>query len=220
MYVVFATGGKQYRAATGEVLKVEKIDAEKGATIELDQVLMVGEGADVTVGTPYVEGSKVTATVLEHGRGDKVKIVKFRRRKNSRTQMGHRQYFTRIEINDVSTSAKKAAKPKAKITPKAEKPAAKEAAPASPAEVKDALKFMDAPEGKADDLKKISGVGPVLEKKLNALGIYHFSQIAAFTPEEIQQIDAALNFKGRIERDNWLEQAAGFAAESQAADED
>ena len=112
MYVVFATGGKQYRAATGEVLKIEKIDAEKGATIELDQVLMVGEGADVTVGTPYVEGGKVTATVLEHGRGDKIKIVKFRRRKNSRTQMGHRQYFTRIEITDVATGGKKAvAKP-------------------------------------------------------------------------------------------------------------
>ena len=82
MYVVFATGGKQYRAATGEVLKIEKIDADKGATIELDQVLMVGEGADVTVGTPFIDGGKVTATVLEHGRGDKIKVVKLNTQDN------------------------------------------------------------------------------------------------------------------------------------------
>ena len=212
MYVVFATGGKQYRAATGEVLKIEKIDADKGATIELDQVLMVGEGADVTVGTPYVDGGKVTATVLEHGRGDKVKIVKFRRRKHSRTQMGHRQYFTKIEITDVVTGGKKAA-----AKPKAAKPAEEKAAPAKAVEVQAAPKFLDAPEGKADDLKKISGVGPALEKKLNAIGIYHFSQIAAFTPEQIVQVDDSLSFKGRIERDNWLEQATQFAAEIQQA---
>ena len=216
MYVVFATGGKQYRAATGEVLKVEKLDAEKGATIELDQVLMVGEGADVTVGTPYVDGSRVIATVLEHGRSDKVKIVKFRRRKNSRTQMGHRQYFTKIEITDVATSGKKAA-----AKPTAAKPAETKAEPAKVEPALDAVKFLDAPQGKADDLKKISGVGPVLEKKLNAIGIFHFSQIAAFTVEEIQQVDDSLNFKGRIERDNWLEQAAQYAAEGQAsADEE
>jgi large subunit ribosomal protein L21 len=221
MYVVFATGGKQYRAATGEVLKIEKIDAEKGATIELDQVLMVGEGADVTVGTPYVDGGKVTATVLEHGRGDKIKIVKFRRRKHSRTQMGHRQYFTKIEITDVATSGKKAAaKPKVAGKPAVIKPTDEKPAPKKVEAVQDAPKFLDAPEGNADDLKKISGVGPVLEKKLNALGIYHFSQIEAFTTEEIQQIDGALNFKGRIDRDNWLEQAAGFVAEAKSEDEE
>jgi len=101
MYAVFKTGGKQYRAATGDVIKVEKIEAEKGASVELDQVLMVGEGADVKVGAPYLEGGKVTATVVDHGRRDKIKVIKFKRRKQHRKQMGHRQYFTQIEITGI-----------------------------------------------------------------------------------------------------------------------
>ena len=101
MYAVFKTGGKQYRASTGDVIKVEKIEAEKGATIELDQVLMVGEGEDVKIGTPFLEGGKVTATVVDQGRRDKIKVIKFKRRKNYRRQMGHRQYFTQIEITGI-----------------------------------------------------------------------------------------------------------------------
>ena len=101
MYAVFKTGGKQYRATTGDVLKIEKIDAEKGATVELDQVLMVGEGEDVKIGTPFLEGGKVTATVVDHGRLDKIKIIKFKRRKNHRKQMGHRQSYTEIEISKI-----------------------------------------------------------------------------------------------------------------------
>ena len=101
MYAVFKTGGKQYRASTGDVIKVEKIDAEKGATVELDQVLMVGEGEDVKVGAPYLEGGKVTAKVLDQGRRDKIKIIKFKRRKHHEKQMGHRQYFTQLEITGI-----------------------------------------------------------------------------------------------------------------------
>ena len=101
MYAVFKTGGKQYRAATGDVIKVEKIEAEKGATVELDQVLMVGEGEEVKIGAPYLEGGKVTATVVDHGRREKIKIIKFKRRKNHRKQMGHRQYFTQLEITGI-----------------------------------------------------------------------------------------------------------------------
>lgn len=101
MYAVFKTGGKQYRATTGDKLKVEKIEAEKGATVELDQVLMVGEGADVKIGTPLLEGGKVTAVVVEHGRRDKVKIIKFKRRKHHMKRAGHRQYFTQIEITGI-----------------------------------------------------------------------------------------------------------------------
>jgi large subunit ribosomal protein L21 len=101
MYAVFKTGGKQYRATTGDVIKVEKIDADKGATVELDQVLMVGEGEDVKIGTPFLDGGKVTATVLDHGRRDKIKIIKFKRRKHHDKQMGHRQYFTQIEITGI-----------------------------------------------------------------------------------------------------------------------
>jgi large subunit ribosomal protein L21 len=101
MYAVFKTGGKQYRATTGDIIKVEKIEAEKGATVELDQVLMVGEGVDVKVGAPYLDGGKVTATVVDHGRREKIKIIKFKRRKHHRKQMGHRQYFTQIEITGI-----------------------------------------------------------------------------------------------------------------------
>ena len=101
MYAVFSTGGKQYRAAEGDVLRVEKLDAEKGAKVEMDQVLMVGEGDDVRVGAPTVEGGKVTAEVVDHGRGDKIRIIKFRRRKHSMKQMGHRQYYTEIKITGI-----------------------------------------------------------------------------------------------------------------------
>jgi large subunit ribosomal protein L21 len=101
MYAVFKTGGKQYRATTGDIIKVEKIEAEKGSTVELDQVLMVGEGEDIKIGAPFLEGGKVTATVVDHGRLKKIKIIKFRRRKHHRKQMGHRQYFTQIEITGI-----------------------------------------------------------------------------------------------------------------------
>jgi large subunit ribosomal protein L21 len=102
MYAIVATGGKQYRVQEGEKLRVEKLTAEAGETVELDQVLLVGEGEDVKVGAPYVEGAKVTATVSEHGRLDKVKIIKFRRRKHHRKQMGHRQSYTEIEITGIT----------------------------------------------------------------------------------------------------------------------
>ena len=101
MYAVFKTGGKQYRASEGDVITVEKIEAEKGATVELDEVLMVGEGEDVKVGTPFLEGGKVSATVVDHGRHDKIKVLKFKRRKHHQKQMGHRQYFTQLEITGI-----------------------------------------------------------------------------------------------------------------------
>ena len=119
MYAVFSTGGKQYRASAGDLVKVEKLDADKGATVELDQVLMVGEGAEVKVGSPYVDGGKVTARVVEHGRGDKVKIIKFRRRKHHQKQMGHRQYYTLLEITGIEgAAAAKPARKKAEAKPK------------------------------------------------------------------------------------------------------
>jgi len=101
MYAVFSTGGKQYRAREGDVIRVEKLELEKGSTLELDQVLMVGQGDDVRIGVPLVDGGKVTAEVVDHGRGDKIRIVKFRRRKHSMKQMGHRQYYTDIKITGI-----------------------------------------------------------------------------------------------------------------------
>lgn len=120
MYAVFSTGGKQYRAATGDIIKVEKLEADQGATVELDQVLMVGEGADVEVGSPLVKGGKVTAKVVEHGRGDKVKVIKFKRRKNYMKQMGHRQYYTMLEITGIEGAGPAKPKKAGKAAAKAE----------------------------------------------------------------------------------------------------
>ena len=114
MYAVIKTGGKQYRVVVGDKLKVETLKAEEGDTISLDQVLMIGDGDKVEVGTPTLD-SAVEAKVLSHGRGKKLRIVKFRRRQNSRTRTGHRQNFTELEITSIGGkgAAKKAAPKKA-----------------------------------------------------------------------------------------------------------
>ncbi len=216
MYAVFSTGGKQYRAATGDRLKVEKLNVEEGETVTLDQVMMVTDGDQVTIGTPLVDGGAVEAKVLSHGRAKKIRVIKFRRRKHSRSQMGHRQSFTELEITNIVASgampAKKAeSKPKAAAKKADDKPVEKKVTQKAPKNTDAELRFLDGPDGTPDDLKKISGVGPVLEKKLHGLGIYHFSQIAAFTDEQIVQVDDALSFKGRITRDDWLGQAGILA---------
>ena len=102
MYAVIQTGGKQYRVVQGSTLKVEKIEADEGASVELDKVLMVADGDNVKVGAPYVDGGKVTATVKSHGRGKKVSIVKFRRRKHHMKRQGHRQAYTELEVTGIS----------------------------------------------------------------------------------------------------------------------
>lgn len=102
MYAVIQTGGKQYRVAQGDTLRVEKLAADEGATVELDKVLMVANGEDIKVGAPYVAGGKVTAKVKAHGRGDKVTIIKFRRRKHYMKRQGHRQWFTELEITGIN----------------------------------------------------------------------------------------------------------------------
>ena len=102
MYAVVESGGKQHRVIEGETLKVEKLDIATGDTLPMDQVLMVGEGESVKIGAPFVDGSKVTAEVISHGRHEKVTIVKFRRRKHHRKQMGHRQWYTELKITGIS----------------------------------------------------------------------------------------------------------------------
>ena len=131
MYAVFRSGGKQYRAAEGDVLRLEKIEADEGATVKFDEVLLVGEGGDVKVGSPLVAGSAVSAKVLRQGKSDKVSVVKFRRRQNYLRQGSHRQFFTEVEITDISgTGVKKAPAKAAPAEDKAaaEKPAAKKTA--------------------------------------------------------------------------------------------
>ena len=102
MYAVIQTGGKQYTVREGQNLKVEKIDAEEGAVVEFDQVLLVSDNGEVKMGTPLVDNAKVTAKVVKQGRGRKVEIIKFRRRKDSRLKKGHRQYFTEVVIDGIS----------------------------------------------------------------------------------------------------------------------
>jgi large subunit ribosomal protein L21 len=102
MYAVIKSGGKQHRVTQGETLRLEKLDIPAGSSMDFSEVLMIGQGDEVKIGTPLVEGSSVTAEVLSHGRDDKVKIIKFRRRKHSRKQQGHRQWFTEVKITSIN----------------------------------------------------------------------------------------------------------------------
>ena len=102
MYAVIMTGGKQYRVRQGDKLRVEKLDVAEGESVDLDQVLMVVDGDDVKIGSPVLDGGKVTAAVKTHGRGDKVDIIKFRRRKHHMKRHGHRQEYTELEITGIS----------------------------------------------------------------------------------------------------------------------
>ena len=102
MYAVIESGGKQHRVEPGEVLKLEKLDVATGDNIDFDKILMVADGEAVKIGAPYVDGGKVSAEVIAHGRGDKVTIIKFQRRKHHRKQMGHRQWFTEVKITGIS----------------------------------------------------------------------------------------------------------------------
>ncbi len=134
MYAVFRTGGKQYRAAKGDVLRLEKIEADEGATVKFDEVLLVGEGRDVKVGSPLLSGSAVSARVVRQGKSRKVSVVKFKRRQNYLRQGSHRQFFTEVEITGISSGSGAKAAPKVEAAEKpAEKPVEKKAAASKPA---------------------------------------------------------------------------------------
>ena len=101
MYAVIKSGGKQHRVEPGEVLRLEKLDAETGAIIDFDRVMMIGEGGQVKIGEPYVDGGKVSAEIMSHGRGNKITVIKMKRRKHYRRQAGHRQSYTEIKITEI-----------------------------------------------------------------------------------------------------------------------
>ncbi|MCV0428504.1 MAG: 50S ribosomal protein L21 [Roseibium sp.] len=200
MFAVIKTGGKQYTVAADDLLKVEKLDAEAGSTVTFDEVLMVGNGADTTVGAPTVEGASVVAEVVEQGRGRKVIIFKKRRRQNSRRRNGHRQTFTLVKVTDILTGG---AKPAKKAAPKKAAPKAEETKEEAPAAA-------EAAEG-GDDLKKLDGAGPAAVKKLNEAGLTTFAQIAAMTADDIARVEEEAGLKGKFERGNWVEQAKELA---------
>ncbi|HEY8385389.1 MAG TPA: 50S ribosomal protein L21 [Porticoccaceae bacterium] len=101
MYAVIESGGKQHRVVEGEILRLEKLDVATGESINFDKVLMIADGDSIKVGAPFVDGGSVSAEVLSHGRGDKIRIIKFRRRKHFRKQQGHRQWFTEVKITGI-----------------------------------------------------------------------------------------------------------------------
>lgn len=188
MYAVIQTGGKQYRVAVGDRLQVETLAVEPGDNIELDKVLMISDAGNVQVGTPVLEGTTVSAEVIDNGRGDKIKVFKMHRRQGYRRTQGHRQNYTELEITAIGGKGAKAKPAKA----------AEKAEPAPEAIASDAA---------GDDLTRINGIGPVIAEKLNGLGYTAIAQIAELDAAAIAEVDEKLDFKGRIERENWVEQA-------------
>jgi len=240
MHAVIRTGGKQYRVAAQDVIRVEKVMGDEGDVVVFDEVLAVGG----ELGAPLVSGASVAGRVVAQARADKIIVFKKKRRHNYRRKKGHRQDLTIIRIEEILTGGKKAstakkaapkkdepkkdapkkdaakeeakadAKPAPKAEAKAEKPAAAKKDDKAADKAAADTPMFKRPAGDPDDLKKISGVGPVLEKKLHALGITKYAQVAAFTKDEIAKVDEELNFKGRIERDDWLSQAKKLADEA------
>jgi large subunit ribosomal protein L21 len=142
MYAVFRSGGKQYRAAKGDVLRLEKIEGDEGATVSFDEVLLVGEGSDIKVGAPTLSGSTVSGKVIRQGKSKKVPVVKFKRRQNYLRQGTHRQFFTEVEITAINGAGAKKAAPKkeAADAPVEKKEAAPKAAPAKKTSAKKVAK--------------------------------------------------------------------------------
>ncbi|NKB29716.1 MAG: 50S ribosomal protein L21 [Rhodobacteraceae bacterium] len=216
MFAVMKTGGKQYRVQSGDILRVEKLAANAGDTIQFNDVLMIGS----TIGTPLVAGAGVQAEVVDQIKGEKlIHFVKRRRKHGSKRTKGHRQQLTLIKVTDLlekgaDKSGVMAALGAGSATAPAPAPkkAAKKAAPKKAEAKAEAKPAKAAPKSDAaDDLTQISGVGPVIVKKLNALGITSFAQIAAWTADEVADFDEKLSFKGRIDRDDWITQAKKLA---------
>ena len=219
MFAVIKTGGKQYRVAENDVLKVERLVGEAGDMVELADVLMIGNGEKSTVGAPLVAGALVTAEILEHLRSRKVLSFKKRRRQNSKRIRGHRQMLTEIRISEILTDgakpAKKAAAKKPAPKVEAEAPtaeAANTAAPKTAAPKADKPAKAEAKSDIVDDIALIGGVGPALKKKLEGAGITSLKQIADLSADAAAKLDEELKLGGRIDRDEWREQAAELLA--------
>ncbi len=219
MFAVIKTGGKQYKVAEGDEIVIEKLDGEAGSGVTFDSVLMMGRDGEVTVGAPVVDGASVVGEITEQRKGQKRLIVKKRQRSTYRRKKGHRQHETVVRVTSIlapGETAKpvaKAAKPKAEAAPEAA-PTSEAPAPAASSSDTDARGRLAAPVGAADDLKKIKGLGKVLEGKLNEAGVFHFWQIAGMTDAQVAELEEELGLAGRFERDDWKGQAQGFANEA------
>ncbi len=212
MFAVLKTGGKQYKVQSGDLLRVEKLAADAGETVQFNEILMLGGDVPV-VGSPRVDDAAVQAEVIDQIKGPKtINFVKRRRKHSSQRTKGHRQQLTLLRVTEILSSGADASGIKAAVGAgsvasaapvAAAKPAAKPAAKAKAA--------APAAAAGADDLKKLSGVGPALEKKLLAAGVTSLVQIAAWTDADVAAMDEQLSFKGRIEREGWIAQAKELA---------
>ncbi len=239
MFAVIKTGGKQYRVAANDLLKIEKVEAKVGDIVEIGNVLAHGEGENVTFGAPFVDGALVTAEVVEQGKNRTVIAFKKRRRQNSRRKIGHRQLLTTVRISEIllggAKPAKKAAakaeakapeakaevateakaetapkEPKAKKEPKAEATPKDEAKAETANEEAKSAPLFKAPKGEPDDLTVIKGIGPVAAKDLAEQGIVTFAQLAKLTDKDVAKIDEHMPFSADQIKD-WREQAKELA---------
>ncbi|MBN9258352.1 MULTISPECIES: 50S ribosomal protein L21 [unclassified Mesorhizobium] len=199
MFAVIKTGGKQYRVAANDLLKIEKLEAKVGEIVEIGQVLAHGEGENVTFGAPFVDGATVTAEVVEQGKNRTVIAFKKRRRQNSRRKIGHRQLLTTVRISEILVGG---AKPSKKAAAKAEA--------ATEAKAEAAAPLFKAPKGEPDDLTVIKGIGPVAAKDLNEQGIITFAQLAKLSDKDVAKIDEHMPFSADQIKD-WREQAKELA---------
>ena len=222
MYAVIKTGGKQYRVAPGEKLKVEQIPSDIGAVITLEQVLAVGHGEKSLVGEPLVDGASVSLTVLNQGKHKKVRIFKMRRRKHYRKSQGHRQTYTELFVSKISSplGAEEADATEAMAYAQSRRDRlaiAQGEGTAALAAGWDAARGRQ-PEGdeagaSTDDLTKVEGIGPKIAEHLVAAGFSTFAAVAAASQEQLQKVldDAGPRFSVH-KTDTWAEQAALAAA--------
>ncbi|UXX83877.1 50S ribosomal protein L21 [Roseovarius pelagicus] len=219
MFAVMKTGGKQYKVQSGDLLRVEKLAADAGEKVQFNEILMLG-GDKPVVGAPMIDGAAVQAEVVDQVKGDKViHFVKRRRKHGSQRTKGHRQQLTLLRITEILEKGAEKSGVKAAMgagsapAVAADAKPAKKAAPAKKADKAEAPEKAAAPKKAAkadaagDDLKQLSGVGPALEKKLHENGVTTFAQIAAWTDADVADMDEKLSFKGRIEREGWIDQA-------------
>lgn len=203
MYAVIKTGGKQYRVAANDKILIEKLDGTAGDQVNFTEVLMVSNGGTVDIGAPFLSGATVVGEIEKQARGPHIIIFKKRRRKHYRRRNGHRQDLTSVTITEILTGG---AKPSAKAA------APKVAAPKKAAAAEAAPLAAPIASATADDISLIAGIGPKILKGLNDLGVTSFAQIASWTDADVERIETELKQKGRVAREEWIEQAKELLA--------
>ncbi|MCL5246739.1 50S ribosomal protein L21 [Cellulophaga sp. 20_2_10] len=188
MYAIVEIAGQQFKVAKDQKVYVHRLQTEEGQKVTFDNVLLLEDGKNITIGAPAIDGAAVEAKVVKHLKGDKVIVFKKKRRKGYKVKNGHRQYLTEIVIENILSSGAKKSAPKKEAAPKAE---AKKAAPKKSA--------------KADDLKKVEGIGPKIAETLAAAGISTFAELAKADASKISEIIA--DVRGNHVTDTWPAQA-------------